>query len=145
MTTLYNPKVASLPTTEGGISVSSEWARVAADLPKYCLDKAHRFTRKLSQRALNLRWAEQSQNHPELWDRARNLVSSRQTLERLKDYGLLSGAITLSDLAQEYLGNVLSLGMLLEHLDKAGRLESAGGPGQHAFPLGHTPAVLPPS
>ena len=118
-TTLYNPAAAIIRTTEGEMSVSSSWIRIMADTPKYVHDKLSRLTRKLQQRLLKTGGTQESPNNPELWAQARALVHSRSALERLKDHGLISGALQLKDLTSEHVGNILSLDLLFEHLAAA--------------------------
>jgi hypothetical protein len=118
-TTLYNPSVAIIGTTEGGMSVSSSWRRLLGDTPKYVHDKFSRLTRKLKQRLLKTGGTNDSPNNPELWTQARTLVKSRRSLDKLKDYGLIPGALQLNDLTSEHVGNILSLDLLFEHLAAA--------------------------
>lgn len=120
MITRYNPLVARIATTEGGMSVSSSWARIMADLPKYVGDKLMRLERKISQHVLHSSRPLKSPNDPQLWVRARSLLHSRKTLDRLKDYGFISAAIQLDELEAGYVGNLLSLDLLCERLE-AGR------------------------
>ena len=57
---------------------------------------------------------------PAVVDPRQRTGNLKKCSREVEGYGLLCGTIEVSDLRQEYLGSVLSLGMLLEHLEKPG-------------------------
>jgi asparagine synthetase B (glutamine-hydrolysing) len=116
MMTRYAPQVAAIRTTEGGMSVSSSFGHVVSDIPRYAYDKLSRLERKLSQRLLNRTPKSESPNHPELLAAGRDLVASHRAVERLQEFGLLSSTLHVNDLSSNYLGSILSLDLLLDHL-----------------------------
>lgn len=116
MTTLYNPAVAGIETTEGRMTVSVSAKCIASDVPKYLADKSRRLVQKLGFVSAPSRSVHESPNNPELWNRAKELVTRRHALERLQEYGLLSSTVKVAELTDNYIGTVLSLDLLFEYL-----------------------------
>jgi asparagine synthetase B (glutamine-hydrolysing) len=119
MITHYSRQAAALKTTEGGMSASSSTFRVAMDIPKYISDKLQRLARLLTAQSYGATHPAESPNHEDLWTYATDLIERRHSLEQLKDFGLLVGTLQSMDLGPDYLGSVLSLDLLLEHLAAA--------------------------
>lgn len=115
--THFSPKAAAIPTTEGGVTASSHKATIAADLSRYAANKIYRMTRKVGQKLLQrpcLR--DESPDHPDLYPHVRRITAARKSLERLKDHRILDDSIQINQIEDRYLGNILSLDMLLEAL-----------------------------
>jgi hypothetical protein len=108
------PEVARIGTTEGGVSVSSEPRRVAADLVPYATDKGRRLVAKLRQVRRGTPLSAHNPDHPGLIPAARRSPEFARAVERLLDAGVLATA----DFPDRYVGRVLTLGMLFERLDE---------------------------
>jgi len=111
------PEAAEITTTEGGVSVSSHMSKIAADLSKYATNKLARLTRKIGQQVLGRSYLrDESPDHPELYSHVRRIVTIRKSLERLKDHHIINGNTEIKEVEDGYLGNILTLDMLLEAL-----------------------------
>jgi hypothetical protein len=111
------PEAAEITTTEGGVSASSHMGKVAADLSKYAANKLYRVTRKVGQRLLGRSYFDdESPDHPELNSHVRHILATRRSLERLKEHGIMNDRTEIKEIEDRYLGNILSLDMLLETL-----------------------------
>lgn len=118
LTTHYNAAVASIPTTEGGISVSSETLRLFCDLSRYTHDKFRRATHKLANRRIRKLRAT-TPSSTQLGKLVRRNAETHNAFEQLKERGILNPAVTVDNLDDDYVGRVLTLGMLLSYLDEA--------------------------
>lgn len=110
-----NSFVAKMPTTEGGISASSELVWIMCDLPKYLGEKTNRLLIKL-----NLQKQKQftSLNHPNFYYYARELNIMKESIEILKEIGIINKKIDLGQIEDRCLGMVLSLGMLINYMNR---------------------------
>jgi Asparagine synthase len=115
--TALNPKVARIPTTEGGISVSSERLAMSRDLFRYVSDKFSRLANKVAQRAFNRGYRPGNFDATDITRGVRESVLQRRTLDRLKDSGILRRELQLDQINSDYLGRMLSLDMFLERIE----------------------------
>jgi hypothetical protein len=109
------PQAAQITTTEGGTSASSQLGNIAADISKYVANKLCRVTRKVGQKVLGRSYLrDESPDHPELYCQIRRILAIRKSLERLKDQQIISGTTEIKEIEDIYLGNILTLDMLLD-------------------------------
>ncbi len=122
MLTDIDPRLAALPTTEGGMSASSSAGRIIADLPKFAGNRLQRLLIKagIRKRAVGGR------NHVDLMTRVRELGMMKDALETLKEIGVIDGSRRLDEIGDGALGPCLSMAMLVNCLDG-----SRGRCGQH--------------
>lgn len=124
--TSLSPRAARIPTTEGGITVSSKPAAIASDLYKYALDRGIRVARKCGQKVLNRTYGQESSDSDDLPSVLRSMSGERRTIERLKDCGVLSPGLKSTEVDPSYLGRLLCLDMLIEKLDSRVMRSSRG-------------------
>lgn len=115
--TRLNPAVARIPTTEGGISVSADRAAMCRDTARYVSDKFSRLRNKIGQRMFNRSHRQGNFDSADIAASVREISLQRQTLDRLRDSGILSSTVQLNQINADYLGRMLSLDMLLEKLE----------------------------
>jgi hypothetical protein len=123
--TLCAPQAARVPTTRGHVSMSAEWRMMAGDLYKYSDDKLTRVKRSLEQKYLKRYYQSRGKldvplEPPQLFPTLRRSDSVKRAVTRLKDAGILNGDVQADGLKDQYLGTVLTLGMVMDRLD-AGR------------------------
>ena len=112
--TILNPLIAKIPTTEGGISVSSEPLMIIQDLPKYAIEKIDRILIKLN---LKKRKRFNELNCPNFYHHVRKMEIMRKSLSILKDVEIINHKIELENFEDRLLGMILSLGMLVNYLN----------------------------
>lgn len=115
--TRLNPKVARIPTTEGGISVSAESTAICRDLVRYASDKFSRLTNKIAQRTFNRGHRHGNFDGVDITTVVREISLQRRTLDRLKDAGIVDSNLRFDQLNRDYLGRMLSLDTLIEKLE----------------------------
>lgn len=121
--TRLNPRVARIHTTEGGISGSGEWSKVAGDFARYTLDKMSRVQKKLAQRFLNKPYRHDfSPISSKLYDNVRSCAAMRDAVEDLRGRGILNPQIALNDIPDGSLGPMLTLHLTIKHLESANRV-----------------------
>jgi asparagine synthetase B (glutamine-hydrolysing) len=113
--TQLNPEIARLPTTEGGISSSSELKYFLNDFPRYIADKLRRLLIKLDIHKKPTTHL----NNPELYNYARKLKVLKDAVEILKENEIIRKDVTPESIEDNYLGTVLSLGMLVKYINSA--------------------------
>jgi asparagine synthetase B (glutamine-hydrolysing) len=126
--TRYSPATAQLQTTEGGLSASSSHGAMLADLGKYVCDRFTRFARKAVQRFSGKTYWQENANHPQFSNAVREIVSARQSIQKLQDYGILVDSVSASQIRSSYLGTVLTLDMLVESLESNTSKQTTGSP-----------------
>jgi Asparagine synthase len=117
--TRFHPGAAGIPTTEGGMSVSSKPRDLSVDLARYMADRCKRLARKAGQRVLSKSYFQESANHPHLAACLRELVVTRRSVERLQEEGILRRSLQATTVRPGYLGTILALDWLLEMLEQA--------------------------
>jgi hypothetical protein len=115
--TRYRPDVAAVHTTEGGMTVSSKPALVAADLGKYVIDKFSRLMKKGGEKAFHKRSPQASLSRAAFVAQVRKCGAARKAFGDLKNRGIIREDVGFHDIKDEYLGNIITLGMLFEHLE----------------------------
>ena len=113
--TRINPAVAKMPTTEGGISASSDMMMIMRDLPKYLGEKMDRLLTKLKVRKQKRR---SYLTHPRLYQHVRSLNIMEDSITSLKDAGIINKDVETCKLEDGHLGMLLSLGMLVKRLQQ---------------------------
>jgi hypothetical protein len=114
--TRYLPAAARLPTTEGGMSASSEAGAIARDLSRYVADRWRRLRRKVDQE-YSSKSAAHGPDDPQMPQHLRRLLEQRRSLERLKDEGFLNPALRFDEIQPGYFGPLLALDWLWERLE----------------------------
>jgi hypothetical protein len=115
--TALDPTIARIPTTEGGISVSSEGMAMSRDLFRYLCDKFSRLANKVAQRVFNRGYRAGNFDAADITSSAREIVLQRRTLDRLKDSGILRRELQCDQIRSDYLGRMLSLDLFFERLE----------------------------
>lgn len=113
--TNLNPLIAKIPTTEGGISASSDPMMIMQDIPKYVVEKMDRLLIKLN---LKERKSFIKLNHPNFYQHVRKMKVMRESLSMLKDVKIINHRIDLENIEDRCLGMILSLGMLVNYLNQ---------------------------
>lgn len=108
-----HPEIAKIRTSENGISASYSMMDIMRDIPKYGSEKVGRLLIKLGVRKQKKFG---SLNHLHFYDIARNMKMMSESIELLKDAGILDKKIGLKQLGNSYLGNFLSLGLLIRYI-----------------------------
>jgi hypothetical protein len=116
--TRLNARVARIPTTEGGISVSAKGAAICGDLVRYASDKFSRLSNKIAQRAFNRGHRQGNFDGRDIAASVREISLDRRTLDRLKDAGIVDSNLRFDQINTDYLGRMLSLDMLFESLER---------------------------
>ena len=120
--TRANLRVARIPTSAGGVSVSSKSVDLLRDVPKYFLDKAVRLAWKLKVKLTNRAIQVMGPDHPDLWAKVRALPLTAECVDRLVAAGVLAEGVTEAKVSDRHLGRLLAVGMLMKHLDEPGGL-----------------------
>jgi hypothetical protein len=123
--TRYSPEAASLPTTEGGTSLSAGAWPLALDFRRYLADRSMRLIKKVGQRALGKTFLQPSPDDPEVMNDLLRTLSACRSTEVLADHGVLSHALDPYSLPRRYAGRVFVLGRFFEQLDKMHGRESS--------------------
>jgi hypothetical protein len=113
--TKYSLAAARLPSTEGGMSASTEGGAIARDLSRYVADRWRRLRHKIN-RNYSLRPGEQGPDDPQMKQHLRFVLEKRRSLERLKDEGILNPSLQLENIRPEYFGTLLALDWVWERL-----------------------------
>jgi len=118
------PRAARLPTTRGHVSMSAEWPMMTKDFYKYCDDKLTRVKRSLEQKYLKRYYRSRGKldvalEPPKLFSMLRRYEPVNRAVARLKDAGILNRDVNTDGLKNEYLGTVLTLGLVMDRLDAA--------------------------
>ncbi len=116
------PRAARVPTTRGHVSMSAEWGMIAGDLYKYCDDKLTRVKRSLEQKYLKRYYKSRGKldvplEPPQLFPTLRRSESVKRAVTRLKTTGILNRDVQTEGLKNEYLGTILTLGLVMDRLD----------------------------
>jgi hypothetical protein len=120
--TKCSPRAARVPTTRGHVSMSSEWPIMAKDLYKYCDDKLTRVKRSLEQKYLKRYYRSRGKldvalEPPQMFPMMRRSEPVKRAVARLRDVGILNPDVDTDGLKNEYLGTVLTLGLVMDRLD----------------------------
>jgi asparagine synthetase B (glutamine-hydrolysing) len=119
------PEAANIETTEGGVSASSSTLKIAADLSKYVANRFGRLTRKVGQKVLRRSYLrDQSPDHPDLYSHVRGIIAERKSLQHLKETQIIDNKTELKEIEDRYLGNILTLSMLLDAIESSPGRES---------------------
>jgi hypothetical protein len=131
MITRYNPALAALPTSEG-YTASSQARHLARDVWAYGAVQASRVGKKLSQRGLGKtlfhRVGALAADAPGYTDQLRRTSHFTTAVDRLKSAGIFAADLDPAELREAHIGRVLTLGMLLGHLDAVPRPAPAPPP-----------------
>jgi len=114
--TKYSPAAARLPTTEGGMSASSDGRAIPRDLSRYVADRWRRLRWKID-KEYSSRSSAQGPDDPKMPQHLRRQLEGRRSVERLKDEGFLNPALRLEEIQPGYFGPLLALDWLWEQLE----------------------------
>lgn len=114
MLTKLDPYIAALPTSEGGMSASAAVMRILSDVPRFGWNRLSRLLVKMGIK----RRSPSSLNHPQLLNKTRALKMTGDVLNELKKAGIVRSNVGLGQIDDRFLGNFLSLGMLVRHLGR---------------------------
>ena len=122
MATKSSPRAARVWTTRGHVSMSAEWSMMARDFYKYSDDKLTRVKRSLEQKYLKRHYRSRGKldvalEPPQLFPMLRLSEPVKRAVARLKDAGILNRDVNTDGLKNEYLGTVLTLGLVMDRLD----------------------------
>ncbi|MDF2678900.1 MAG: hypothetical protein K0R47_90 [Brevibacillus sp.] len=123
--THLNPEVSKIRTSEGGISVSTHRLEVAKDVRKYAVSYSKRLMKLLGRKVLKKSYAADSPEHPELFTTIRQLRHTQESLSLLKEVHILHPDLTIDQIHNQHLGNLISLATLIFYLDRK-KTESKG-------------------
>lgn len=118
------PGAASIRTTRGNVTMSGEWLGMVKDLYKYSNDKLTRVKRSLEQKYLKRYYSSRGKldvalEPPQLFPALRRSEYIKAAVARLKEAAILNDDLRTEELKNEYLGTVLTLGLVMERLDAA--------------------------
>jgi Asparagine synthase len=119
MMTRYSPNVAKLASTEAGVSLSSGFLPMSADLSRYLLDRSKRLTKKVGQQVLRKTFFQESSDDPKITGALTQALAKAKSTEVLADHGIFDRAIAPNALPARYLGRVFALARLIERLETA--------------------------
>lgn len=117
------PEVARIHTTRGNVSLSSEFSPLAHDIYKYCDDKLTRISRRVGQKYFGKRYnscgkLDEPLGHPGRFAALRRSEILDQAVSKLKDIGILNPDWKTQDVEDQYLGTVLTLGLVTNRLEQ---------------------------
>lgn len=115
--TTLNPAVSKIRTSEGGISVSTQRLEVAKDVRKYAVSYSKRLMKLLGRKVLKKSYSSDSPEHPELFTTIRQLGHTQESVKLLKDLQILHPDLTIDQIHNQHLGNLISLATLIFYLD----------------------------
>ena len=95
---------------------------MAKDLYKYCDDKLTRVKRSLEQKYLKRYYRSRGKldvalEPPQMFPMMRRSEPVKRAVARLRDVGILNPDVDTDGLKNEYLGTVLTLGLVMDRLD----------------------------
>lgn len=114
--TKLNPDIACIPTTENGMSISSETDMILKDLAKYVSDICLRAIRHVGKRITRKMIFLERADNPDLIDRIKSSKIMQVSVECLKDRGVLAEGVSVSDISRDYASPVITLAKLIEKL-----------------------------
>jgi len=118
--TNINRNVAGIQTTEGGMSVSSQKIKMVQDIFRYVNNRGIRLTKKIAPKLLKKPYVRQAGSRDCLYSQVRKLSSTKDAIELLKDEGIINGGLKTIAIEDEHLGRLVSLGLLLKHMESNG-------------------------
>ncbi len=114
--TNINSSIASIETTEGGMTVSAEFNHKLNDNMKYVLNKSKRLTKKVGQKILKQTFLAERYHHDKLFEHVRQLDLVQHSVELLKEEKILNPNLKVNDINNHHLGRIISLALLFEFL-----------------------------
>jgi hypothetical protein len=118
--TSINPDVAKVQTTDGGMSVSSKNIHMMQDIYKYIIGIGVRLTKKVGQKILKKTYFQESPIHPDFYNKVKELSITKDSIELLKDEGIINKRLDICDVDNNYIGNFISLALLMKYLNEKG-------------------------
>lgn len=112
--TRINPIIARIPTTESGVSASSEIGCIMRDIPLLFHDRSKRFLLKLRKRNKPFPIL----NNPNFYNHVREMKAMKDSIEILKDIEIINHKVDLDQIENRCLGMLLSLTMLINYMKK---------------------------
>ena len=90
---------------------------MSRDLLRYASDKFSRLANKIGQRTFNRGYRAGNFDAMDITRSVREVSIKRQTVERLKDAGILNRDLRFDQIPVDYLGRMLSLDMFTERVE----------------------------
>lgn len=112
--TKLNPLIASLPTTEGGMSASSNPLLMLRDVPKFMSNRVKRLLIKLSLRKQPII----NYNHPDFYFNVRKMSLMIDSIEILKEAGIVSKNTRIEQLDNIHLGTFFTLAKIVNYMSE---------------------------
>ncbi len=112
-TTFYNKKIARIITTQD-ISVSNEKTYLIFDLLLSILNKIKRLIRLFLRKTIGKVYFLDSPFHKDLYKELRKLQITKDCIEYFKRNNILSKNVTIENINNKYIGNLLTVYMLLK-------------------------------
>ncbi len=110
--TRINPVIARIPTTESGVSASSEIGCIMRDIPLLFRDRLKRFLLKLRKQNKSFK----TLNNPNFYSHVREMKVMIESIENLKDNGFVNKDVEIEQVENNRLGAFLSLSMLINYM-----------------------------
>ncbi|GBD39784.1 hypothetical protein HRbin37_02070 [bacterium HR37] len=114
--TSVNPDIARIQTTGSGMSVSSKSLDIIQDIGKYLVNISIRLTKKVAQKYLRRTYFQESPIHPDFYSKLRKLSITKDSIDLLKDEGIINKKIDIDDIDNNYIGNFISLAFLMKYM-----------------------------
>ncbi len=110
------PEIAGLPSSTG-MRASAGWVGELEDVARFGLRFAGRALRKVDQRLMGRPLRVESPNNPELYSVLRGGKLIAESIDYLKDQGVLEPTISLDQLPNPWLGKVIALALFGQQLE----------------------------
>lgn len=114
--TSINPGVAKIQTTGSGMSVSSKSLDIIQDIGKYLVNISIRLTKKVAQKYIKRTYFQESPIHLDLYSKLRKLSIAKDSIDLLKDEGIINKKIDIDDIDNNYIGSFISLAFLMKYM-----------------------------
>lgn len=121
--TKINPLIASIATSEGGISASSGIISMVNDLPKYIKNRFGRLLLKLKKRNKSFT----NLNDPNFFRHVKEMKIIKESLEMFKDLGVIKKNMEIEQIDEHCIGSFLSLYMLVNYMNDKSELGKIKG------------------
>jgi len=116
--TRYYPALATVRTTENGMSLSSDTLHQLSDLRRFVANRLTRLVKKTMQRTIGKTFFQRISDHPGLTSVAAQSPTVHAVIDELRGAGILADDADVGLIGPNRLGKVLTLGFLVRHLDQ---------------------------
>ena len=108
--TYLNPKIAKIKIDFNNCTASSKLSDLFKDYMRRIKYLAKSYILKKKKDII-------SKNNPELYPTVRSLTKTEELIEILKNEGILNKSVQSDDIADKYIGSLITLGKLLEYCE----------------------------